>query len=45
MTDKKLVGEALRTLLVNDWLTHDALCYGEVDCRFGMAEATEDPTR
>ena len=40
MPERKLKGEALRELLVNNWLTHDALWYGEVASRFGMAEAS-----
>ncbi len=26
--------------LVNNWMTHDAIWYGEVASRFGMAEAS-----
>ena len=40
MSDARLTGEQLRNFLVNNWLTHDALWYGEVAARFGMAEAS-----
>ncbi len=40
MAGRKLEGEEFRVLLVNNWLTHDALWYGEVASRFGMAEAS-----
>jgi Family of unknown function (DUF6125) len=40
VSDRKLRGEDLREFLVNNWLTHDALWYGEVASRFGMAEAS-----
>ena len=40
MSVATLEGEALREFLVNNWLTHDALWYGEVASRFGMAEAS-----
>jgi hypothetical protein len=36
----KLEGEALRRFLVNNWMTHDALWYGEAASRFGMGEAS-----
>ena len=40
MSGRKLEGEDLRVFLVNNWMTHDALWYGEVASRFGMAEAS-----
>ncbi len=32
--------EQLRDILIKNWMTHDALWYGEVAQRFGMAEAS-----
>lgn len=32
--------EKLRGFLLRNWMTHDALWYGEVAARFGMAEAS-----
>ncbi len=40
MAERVLEGEELRVLLVNNWMTHDALWYGEAASRFGMAEAS-----
>jgi hypothetical protein len=40
MSGRKLEGEDLRVFLVNNWMTHDAIWYGEVASRFGMAEAS-----
>ena len=40
MSGRSLQGEELKEFLVNNWLTHDALWYGEVASRFGMAEAS-----
>ena len=40
MPGRKLEGEGLRVFLVNNWMTHDALWYGAVASRFGMAEAS-----
>ncbi len=40
MTGRKLEGEKLKVFLVNNWMTHDALWYGEAASRFGMAEAS-----
>ena len=40
MSGRNLQGEELRVFLVNNWMTHDALWYGEVASRFGMAEAS-----
>lgn len=40
MPGVKLEGEELRVFLVNNWMTHDAIWYGEAASRFGMAEAS-----
>ncbi len=32
--------EQLRSILIKNWMTHDALWYGEVASRFGMTEAS-----
>jgi hypothetical protein len=32
--------DQLRNILIKNWLTHDALWYGEVAAKFGMAEAS-----
>jgi len=40
MSGRKLEGEELRVFLVNNWMTHDAIWYGEAASRFGMAEAS-----
>ncbi len=43
MSGRKLEGEELRVFLVNNWMTHDAIWYGEAAARFGMAEASPEP--
>lgn len=37
---RALSREQLRDILIKNWMTHDALWYGEVAQRFGMAEAS-----
>jgi hypothetical protein len=37
---KTLNREKLRNILIANWMTHDALWYGEVASRFGMTEAS-----
>lgn len=32
--------DQLRDILIKNWMTHDALWYGEVAAKFGMAEAS-----
>jgi hypothetical protein len=32
--------DQLRNILIKNWMTHDALWYGEVAAKFGMAEAS-----
>ena len=32
--------DQLRDILLRNWMTHDALWYGEVAAKFGMAEAS-----
>lgn len=32
--------DQLRDILIRNWMTHDALWYGEVAAKFGMAEAS-----
>ncbi len=32
--------EQLRSILIKNWMTHDALWYGEVASKFGMSEAS-----
>ena len=32
--------DPLRDILLRNWMTHDALWYGEVAAKFGMAEAS-----
>jgi hypothetical protein len=40
MASDKITQEQLRSTLIKNWMTHDALWYGEVAARFGMAEAS-----
>lgn len=40
MASDKITQEQLRSALIKNWMTHDALWYGEVAARFGMAEAS-----
>ncbi|NIO04074.1 MAG: hypothetical protein GTN74_05510 [Proteobacteria bacterium] len=40
MTLKSLNREELRAILLRNWMTHDALWYGEVALKLGMAEAS-----
>ena len=40
MASVNITREQLRSTLVKNWMTHDALWYGEVAARFGMAEAS-----
>ena len=40
MQHKILDKEKLRNILITNWMTHDALWYGELASRFGMAEAS-----
>jgi hypothetical protein len=40
MKNEKLDREKLRNILLANWMTHDALWYGELASRFGMAEAS-----
>ena len=40
MTLPSMDRETLRNLLLANWMTHDALWYGEVAAKFGMAEAS-----
>lgn len=37
---KKLEGEELRDILIRNWMTHDALWYGEAAAKLGMSEAS-----
>jgi len=37
---QKISKEQLRALLIKNWMTHDALWYGEVAAAFGMAQAS-----
>ncbi|MBW1708833.1 MAG: hypothetical protein JRG97_02910 [Deltaproteobacteria bacterium] len=37
---KKLSHEEIRGILIKNWMTHDALWFGEAAMRFGMAEAS-----
>ena len=36
----KLNKDQLRDILIKNWMTHDALWYGEVAAKFGMADAS-----
>jgi hypothetical protein len=36
----KIDKEQLRDILIKNWMTHDALWYGEVAANFGMADAS-----
>jgi hypothetical protein len=40
MQPKTLDREQLRNILITNWMTHDALWYGELASRFGMTEAS-----
>jgi hypothetical protein len=40
MQSKILDKEKLRNILITNWMTHDALWYGELASRLGMAEAS-----
>ena len=40
MASGKIDKEQLRDILIKNWMTHDALWYGEVAAKFGMAEAS-----
>lgn len=40
MSSHEWTQEGLRGFLLKNWMTHDALWYGEVAARFGMAEAS-----
>lgn len=40
MKPKSFSREELRSILIRNWMTHDALWYGEAAAKFGMAEAS-----